>query len=45
MAHVLVLSDSQLDAMCERSEGLCGCDCIHCEAFAANQRYHYERGD
>ena len=44
MAHVLVLSDSQLDAICERSEGLCGNDCMRCEAFAANQRYHEERG-
>lgn len=35
-----VLDDFQLEAICERSEGLCGCNCIKCEAFAANQRYH-----
>ena len=35
-----VLTDEQLDRICERSEGLCGCDCIRCEAFAANWRYN-----
>ena len=35
-----VLSDEQLERLCERSEGLCGYDCIRCEAFAANRRYH-----
>lgn len=34
-----VLSDFQLDEICERSVD-CGCDCIRCEAFAANMRYH-----
>jgi len=34
-----VLSDSELDKICERSQD-CGCDCIRCEAFAANVRYH-----
>lgn len=34
-----VLTDFQLDAICERSPH-CGCDCRRCEAFAANQRYH-----
>lgn len=41
MAHVLVLSDSQLEAICERSPE-CGCKCASCEAFAANRRYHEE---
>lgn len=44
MAHVLSLSDSQLDAICERSGDTCGCHCASCEAFAANRRYHEERG-
>lgn len=39
MAHVLVLNDSQLDRLCENSPD-CGCDCMRCEAFEANQRYH-----
>jgi len=37
-----VLSDEQLERICERSEDFCGCDCIRCEAFAANRRYHDE---
>lgn len=36
------LSDSELDHICERSEATCNCDCYHCEAFWANQRYHNE---
>lgn len=35
-----VLDDFQLERICERSAGLCGYNCIRCEAFAANQRYH-----
>ena len=37
---VLSLSDAQLEAICERSEGMCGNDCMRCQAFAANMRYH-----
>lgn len=33
------LSDSQLEQICERSPE-CGCDCMRCQAFAANMRYH-----
>lgn len=29
MAHVLLLTDTQLERICERSEGLCGNDCMH----------------
>lgn len=28
MAHVLLLTDTQLERICERSEGLCGNDCM-----------------
>lgn len=35
-----VLTDEQLDRICERSEGLCGNNCAKCEAFAANWRYN-----
>ena len=38
------LSDSQLEAICERSERFCGLDCMKCEAFQANLRYHEKRG-
>ena len=34
------LTDEQLDRICERSEGLCGCNCQKCEAFWANYRYN-----
>lgn len=40
MARVLLLTDEQLDRICERSEGLCGYDCMRCEAFQANLRYN-----
>ena len=40
MAHVLLLTDTQLERICERSEGLCGNDCMRCEAFQANLRYN-----
>ena len=40
MAHVLLLTDTQLERICERSEGLCGNDCRRCEAFQANMRYN-----
>ena len=35
-----VLTDEQLDRICERSAGMCGDNCIKCEAFAANWRYN-----
>ena len=35
-----VLSDEALEEICESSEGLCGGDCDHCEAFWANYEYH-----
>lgn len=35
-----VLTDEQLDRICERSVGLCGNNCAKCEAFAANWRYN-----
>lgn len=35
-----VLDDFQLESICERSGDFCGCHCVTCEAFAANQRYH-----
>lgn len=28
MAHVLLLTDTQLERICERIEGLCGNDCM-----------------
>lgn len=34
-----ILTDAQLDKICESSPN-CGCDCIKCEAFAANWRYN-----
>ena len=34
-----VLTDEQLERICESSPN-CGCNCIKCEAFAANWRYH-----
>lgn len=40
MAHVLLLTDMQLERICERSEGLCGNYCRRCEAFQANMRYN-----
>ena len=43
-----VLTDEQLERICERSENLCGLNCMKCEAFAANMRYHngdYEDDD
>lgn len=40
MAHVLLLDDYQLERICERSVGLCGNDCMRCEAFQANLRYN-----
>ena len=43
-----VLTDEQLERICERSEKFCGLNCIKCEAFAANMRYHngeYEDDD
>ena len=36
-----VLTDAQLDAICNRSGDFCGLNCIKCEAFAANMRYHH----
>ena len=35
-----ILDDAQLEMICDRSAGLCGYNCIKCEAFAANRRYH-----
>jgi len=40
MAH-LILNDAQFEAICERSGDFCGHRCRTCEAFQANQRYHY----
>ena len=40
MAHVLLLTDTQLKRICERSEAMFSNDCIHCEAFQANMRYN-----
>lgn len=34
-----VLTDEQLELICERSG--CDCECIKCPAFAANRRYHF----
>ena len=34
-----VLDDFQLERICYSSL-YCGCNCIRCEAFAANQRFH-----
>ena len=42
MAHVLLLTDAQLERICESSPN-CGCNCLKCEAFAAN--YRYNNGD
>ena len=35
-----IISDEELDRICERSEQTCGCDCKNCEAFWANYRYN-----
>ena len=35
-----VLTDTQFEAVCERSELTCGHNCRTCEAFQANQRWH-----
>lgn len=35
-----LLTDEQLDRICQASERFCGLNCIKCEAFAANMRYH-----
>ena len=35
-----VLTDEQLERICERSEKFCGFNCMKCDAFAANMRYH-----
>lgn len=35
-----VLSDYEFERICERSELTCGHNCMTCEAFQANQRYH-----
>ena len=35
-----VLTDEQLERICERSAGLCGNNCRRCEAFQANMRYN-----
>ena len=43
MAYVLELNDFELERICERSPD-CGCDCMKCEAFAANMRYHQING-
>ena len=40
MAHVLLLTDTQLERICERSEGLCGNNCMRLVAFQANLRYN-----
>lgn len=32
--------DKQLYRICQASEKFCGLNCIKCEAFAANMRYH-----
>ena len=40
MAHVLLLTDTQLERICERSEGLCGNNCMRLEAFQSNLRYN-----
>ena len=34
-----LLTDAQLERICDASPD-CGCDCMHCEAFAANYRYN-----
>lgn len=34
-----VLTDEQLERICESSPN-CGCNCLKCEAFAANYRYN-----
>ena len=39
-----VLSDSEFERICERSEGLCGRNCRQCEAFQANLKYHEQNG-
>ena len=34
-----ILTDEQLEQICERSAGLCGNNCRTCEAFQANLRW------
>jgi len=34
-----ILTDEQLERICERSPE-CGCNCMKCEAMAANRRWH-----
>ena len=38
------ISDSELEKICERSPE-CGCNCMQCEAFAANRKWHEINGD
>ena len=33
------MTDAELEKFCE-SQPDCGCDCMKCPAFAANQRYN-----
>ena len=33
------MDDLQLERFCEMNPD-CGCDCLHCPAFAANYRYN-----
>lgn len=35
-----ILTDEQLDRICDNSRGVCDCRCLQCPAFCANQRYH-----
>lgn len=35
-----LLTDEQLERICERSEKFCGLNCMKCDAYAANIRYH-----
>lgn len=39
MPMAYVLDDFQLERICDHYPD-CGCNCIRCEAFAANQRFH-----
>lgn len=34
------IDDFELERICDRSADFCGCNCMACEAFAANKRYH-----
>lgn len=40
------MDDLQLERFCEMNHD-CGCDCLHCPAFAANYRYNngYDEDD